>query len=61
MTVQVQPFVEFPGQLGVLTVTCNDGAEQLQLKGIVLAALLIVMVALAGQDISGMVTVAVAD
>lgn len=44
-----------------MTVTPNDGAEQLQLKGMVLAALLIVMVALAGQSISGMITVIVAD
>ena len=44
-----------------MTVTPNDGAEQLQFKGMVLAALLIVMVALAGQSISGMVTVIVAD
>ncbi len=58
---QVQPLVESPGQVGVLTVTPNDGAEQLQLKGMALAALLIVIVALAGQSISGMVTVAVAD
>jgi hypothetical protein len=59
--VQVQPLVELPGQVGVLTVTTSDGAEQLQLKGMVLAPPLTVMVALAGQDISGMVTVADAD
>ena len=58
---QVQPLVEFPGQLGVLTVTPNDGAEQLQLRGMVLAPPLTVMVALAGQSMSGMVTVAVVD
>lgn len=58
---QVQPLVASPGQVGVLTVTPNDGAEQLQLNGMELAALLTVMVALAGQSISGMVTDAVAD
>lgn len=58
---QVQPLVEFPGQVGVLTVTVSDGAEQLQLSGILLAPPLTVMVALAGQAISGMVTVAVVD
>lgn len=44
----------------MLTVTPNEGAAQRQLKGMVLAELLIVMVALAGQSISGMVTAAVA-
>ena len=58
---QVQPLVEFPGQVGVLTVTPNEGAEQLQLNWMVLAPPLIVMVALAGQSISGMVTLVLAD
>lgn len=58
---QVQPLVESPGQVGVLTVTFNDGAAQLQFNGMVLAGPVIVIVALAGQSISGMVAVAVVD
>lgn len=45
----------------MLIVTANIGGEQLQLKGMLLAPPLIVMVALAGQSISGMVAVAVVD
>jgi len=50
-----------PGQVGVLTVTINVGAVQLQFNGMVSAGPVIVIVALAGQSISGMVTVAVVD
>lgn len=58
---QVQPLVAFPGQVGVLTVTINDGAAQLHFSGMVSAGPVIVMVALAGHSISGMVAVAVVD
>lgn len=58
---QVQPLVESPGQVCVLTVTTSDGAAQLQFRGMLLAPPLTVIVALAGQSISGMVTVVVVD
>jgi hypothetical protein len=53
--------VESPGQVGVLTVTVNDGGAQLQLNGMLLAGPVIVIVAFTGQSISGMTTVAVVD
>ena len=59
--VHVQPFVELPGQVGVLTVACNVGAAQFQLSVMLLAPPETVIVALAGQTISGIKTVAVMD
>ena len=44
-----------------MTVIPNVGAAQLQFKGIVLAPPLMVIVALAGQSMSGIVAVAVVD
>jgi hypothetical protein len=53
--------VESPGQVGVLTVILNPGAGQLQFKGMLLAGPVMVIVALAGQSISGIAAVAVVD
>lgn len=61
LSIHVQPFVESPGQLDVMTVACIVGAAQLQLSGILLAPPATVIVALAGQTISGIRTVAVMD
>ena len=59
VSVHVQPLVESPGQLDVLTVTVKVGGEQLQLNGMLLAGPETVIVALAGQSISAIATVAV--